>query len=176
MRTLLVGLALLLATPLSQALAKGGSPAAKKAAKASDSEADPNAMVAKAHGGKLWIVTGTPPSSEGEDLSKWLASHPSVTELTKKPNEERWPVTLIAVFKKPPAKGAVTIEIIDKKDPKTLVDQYSSNTTATSVVFQEQYDLDTNNGINKGHTYVIKVGQIIKGKFISYVSGEISLK
>jgi hypothetical protein len=44
------------------------------------------------------------------------------------------------------------------------------------VVFQEQYDLDTNNGINKGHTYVIKVGQIIKGKFISYVSGEISLK
>jgi DNA-binding protein H-NS len=93
MRTLLVGLALVLAAPSTPALAKGGSAGAKKSGKGSAPEADPNAVVAKAHGGKVWIVTGATPSSEGEDLSKWLASHPSVTELTKKPNEERWPVT-----------------------------------------------------------------------------------
>jgi hypothetical protein len=43
-------------------------------------------------------------------------------------------------------------------------------------VFQEPYDLETNNGFNKGHTYIIKVGQIIKSKFVSYATGEVTLK
>jgi len=176
MRTLLLGLALLVAAPSTQALAKGGSASAKTSKASSAPGPDPNAVVAKAHGGKVWVVTGTPPSTEGEDLSKWLASHPSAAEVTKKPNEERWPVTLIAVFKKPPAKGPVTVEIVDKKDPRTLVDQFSPPAAAESVVFQEPYDLETNNGFNKGHSYLIKVGQILKGKFISYATGEVSLK
>ena len=96
--------------------------------------------------------------------------------MTKKPTEERWPITFIAVFKKAPAKGPVTVEFVDKKEPGTLVDQFSPPTVAESVVFQEPYDLETNNGFNKGHTYVIKVGQIIKGKFVSYATGEVSLK
>jgi hypothetical protein len=174
MRTLLVGLALLLAAPSTSVFAKGGS--AKKSRKVSAPAADPNVMVGKAHGGKVWIITGTPPSSEGEDLSKWLATHPSVTEVTKKPNEDRWPVTFIAVFKKSPARGPVTVEIVDKKEPGILVDQFSPPTSAESVVFQEPYDLEANNGFNKGHTYIIKIGQIIKKRFISYASGQVTLK
>ncbi len=167
MRTLLFGLALLVAIPSSALAAK-----AKKATPV----ADPNEIVAKTHGGRVWIVTDAPPSVEGAELDKWLASHPPTAEVTKKPSEERWPITFVAVFKKAPAKGPVTVEFVDKKDPKTLVDQYSPPTVAESVVFQEPYDLETNNGFNKGHTYIIKVGQIIKGKFVSYASGEVSLK
>ncbi len=173
MRTLLFGLVLLVAAQGTAAAAKPAS-AAKKGK--STPAADPNEVVAKEHGGKVWIVTGSPPSSEGEDLSKWLSSHPSASEVTKKANEERWPITFIAVFKKRPAKGPVTVEFVDKKDPGTLVDQFSPPTVAESVVFEEPYDLDTNNGFNKGHTYVIKVGQLIKGKFISYATGEVTLK
>jgi hypothetical protein len=179
MRTLLLGLALLVAatsTPALAKAAKGGSGAAKKSGKAGAPAADPNEAVGKAHGGRVWIVTGTPPSVEGEDLNKWLSSHPSATEVTKKPNEERWPITFLAVFKKAPAKGPITVEFVDKKDPGTLVDQFSPPTVAESVVFQEPYDLETNNGFNKGHTYILKVGQIIKKKFVSYASAEISLK
>lgn len=173
MRTLPVVLALLLAVPSAQVFAKPA-PAAKKA-KATPA-ADPNEVVAKNHGGKVWIVTGSPPSVEGEELNKWLSSHTSAAELTKNANEDRWAITFIAVFKKAPAKGPITVEFVDKRDPGTLVDQFSPPTVAESVVFQEPYDLDTNNGFNKGHTYIIKVGQLIKNKFVSYASGELSLK
>ncbi len=173
MRTLLLGLALLVAAHGPAWADKKGSAAGKKG---SAPAADPNEVVGKAHGGKVWIVGANPPSVEGEDLNKWLSSHPSTSELTKKANEERWPITFIAVFKKAPAKGPITVEFVDKKDPGTLVDQFSPPSVAESVVFQEPYDLDTNNGFNKGHTYVIKVGQLIKGKFVSYASGEVSLK
>ena len=62
----------------------------------------------------------------------------------------------------------MTIEFFDKKEPKTLVAQDSSQTPGgDSVVFQEPYDIDVNNGFNKGHTYIMKVGQLIKGKFKS---------
>jgi hypothetical protein len=44
------------------------------------------------------------------------------------------------------------------------------------LVYQEGYDLELNNGFNKGHTYIIRVGQLINKKFQLYASGEITLK
>ena len=178
MKILLAAIALLVATNAAPVFAKGDAngKAAKSKKAASTPAIDPNVVVGKAHGGKVWIITSTAPSAEGEDLSKWLSAHPSAGEVTKKPKDERWPITFLAVFKKPPAKGPMTIEFMDKKEPGTLVDQYSSETMGGSIVFQEPYDLDTNNGFNKDHTYLIKVGQIIKGKFIAYATGEVSLK
>jgi hypothetical protein len=154
--------------PAGLALAKQE---AKKAA-----PADPNVVVAKEHGGKVWVLGSSTPNAEGDALAKWLTSHPSTAEVAKKPGDERWPVTLLAVFKKPPAKGALTVEFLDKKDPKTLVDQYSTQSQSGGLVFQEPYDLDTNNGFNKGRTYIIKVGQLINKKFVGYATGEVSLK
>ena len=176
MRILLAAIALLVATNAAPVFAKGGG--ADKGAKkgASTPADDPNMVVAKAHGGKLWILTSAPPNSEGEELSKWLSSHPSVTEVAKKPTDERWSITYLAVFKKPPAKGPLTIEFRDKKEPKILVAQDSSQAPGGSVVFQEPYDLQANDGFNKGHTYIMKVGQLLKGRFQSYASAEISLK
>jgi hypothetical protein len=179
MHTLLLGLALLVATTVHPQLAKNdahGKAARKQDRKGSAQAADPNLVVAKAHGGKVWVMVSSPPSVEGEDLNKWLASHPASAEVDKKPSDERWAINYIAVFKKAPARGPMTIEFVDKKDPGTLVDQYSSQPQDGMVVFQEPYDLDTNNGFNKGHTYLIKVGQILKGKFVSYATGEVTLK
>jgi hypothetical protein len=172
MRILLAAIALLVATHAAPVFAKGSG--AKKGAAAA--AADPDAVVVKAHGGKLWILTSAPPSSEGEELSKWLSSHPSVTEVTKKPNEERWRIVYLAVFKRPPAKGPLTFNFVDKKEPRTLVAQDTSQSPAGSLVFQEPYDLQANDGFNKGHTYIMKVGQIIKNRFVSYVTAEITLK
>jgi hypothetical protein len=174
MRILWAALALIVATNASPVFAKGGSAKGKKAA--SSPAADPNTAVAKAHGGRLWILTGPPPSSEGEELSKWLSGHPSATEVSKKATEERWAINYLAVFKTPPAKGPMTIEFVDKKEPGTLVAQDSSQAPGGTLVFQEPYDIDVNNGFNKGHTYVMKVGQIIKGKFKTYCSADITLK
>ncbi len=132
MKILLAPLALLVAMNATPAFAKSDS-GGKAAKKGSTSKAaDPNTAVAKAHGGKVWILPSSPPNAEGEDLAKWLSSHPSLAEVSKKPNEERWPINYLAVFKKPPAKGPMTIEFTDKKEPGTLVNQYSTQTQGGS--------------------------------------------
>ncbi len=177
MQTLLVGLALVIAGTTTARPMNGSvvyTLAKQEAKKAPPS--DPNAVVSKEHGGKVWVLTSSGPNAEGVDLAKWLSAHPTSAEVAKKPNEERWPITFLAVFRKAPAKGPLTVEFIDKKDPSTLVDQYSTQGQAGGLVFQEPYDLDTNNGFNKGRTYIIKVGQIINKKFVSYATGEVSLK
>jgi hypothetical protein len=177
MQTLFVGLALLVAgTPAAQVGQKPASLTLAKQEAKKPAASDPNVVVAKEHGGKVWVLTSSTPSAEGDALAKWLAAHPSTAEVTKQASEERWPITLVAVFKKPPAKGALTIEFLDKKDPRTLVDQYSTQSQSGGLVFQETYDLDTNNGFNKGRTYIIKVGQLINKKFVGYATGEVSLK
>ena len=179
MHTLLVGLALLVAANTAPKLAPSGScgkAANKQDAKKGAPAVDPNVAASKAHGGKVWVLTAAPPTVEGEELVKWLSSHAPAAEITKKGSEERWTVNFLAVFKKPPAKGPLTVEFVDKKEPGTLVDQYSTQTPAGELVFQEPYDLDTNNGFNKGHSYIIKVGQIIKSKFVHYATGEVTLK
>jgi len=176
MKILLAALTMIIATNASPLFAKGGAGGKGAKKSASTPAVDPNLAAAKAHGGKVWILSSAPPSVEGEELAKWLSGHPSAGEVSKKPNEERWPINYLAVFRKPPAKGPMTIEFVDKKEPGTLVAQDSSQTMGGSLVFQEPYDLDTNNGFNKGHTYIIKVGQIIKNKFISYATGEVALK
>jgi hypothetical protein len=169
MKIWLVAVVLLAATSASAAPKK----AAKEAAKPT---VDPNTEVAKTHGGKVWVVTDSIPSSEGAELGKWLTAHPANAELTCKNHEDRWAINFLAVFKKPPAKGPMTVMFVDKKEPRIIVDQVSPQTPGAALVYQEGYDLEQNNGFNKGHTYVIKVGQLIKGKFQLYASGDITLK
>jgi hypothetical protein len=170
MKIWLVAVALLAATTASAAPKKAAKEAATKPA------IDPNTAVAKVHGGKVWVVSDSIPTVEGEALEKWLAAHPSNVELALKGNEDRWPISFLAVFKKPPAKGPVTVMLVDKKEPRIIVDQFSPQTPAAELVYREGYDLEQNNGFNKGHTYVIRVGQLIKKRFQLYASGEITLK
>ena len=170
MKLWLVAVALLTATTAGAAPKKAAKEAATKPA------VDPNTAVAKTHGGKVWVVSDSIPAVEGEGLEKWLAAHPSNVELARKGNEDRWPINFLAVFKKPPAKGPMTVMLVDKKEPRIIVDQFSPQTPGAALVYQEGYDLEQNNGFNKGHTYVIRVGQLINKKFQLYASGEITLK
>jgi hypothetical protein len=56
------------------------------------------------------------------------------------------------------------------------VDQFSPSSDIARMVFEGNYELNPDLGFNKGHEYFIKVGQIIKGKFQPYASGELALK
>jgi hypothetical protein len=80
------------------------------------------------------------------------------------------------VFKKASAKGPMTVQFVDKTDPKNVIDQDSPNNDAAALVFQSSFDMDPDKGFNKGHTYLIKVGQLIKKSFIVYATGEVTLK
>ena len=166
----------MVAVVLLAATSAGAAP--KKAGKASTtaSAPDPNTGVAKTHGGKVWVSLDSIPTIEGDALDKWLAAHPANAELSSKDSKDRWSINFMAVFKKAPAKGPMTVQFVDKKEPKIIVDQVSPQTPGGALVYQEGYDLEQDNGFNKGHTYVIRVGQLIKKKFQLYATGEITLK
>jgi hypothetical protein len=137
---------------------------------------DPNAVVAKAHGGKVWTQAEAFPSNEGTRLNDWLAKRKPTGEVTAKGKDAPWSITYLAVFKKPALKGPMTVQFFEKGDTKNFVDQYSPTNDVVTSVYQSSYDLSPDSGFNKGRTYVIKVGQIIKGKFVVYASGEVALK
>jgi hypothetical protein len=135
---------------------------------------DPNAVVAKTQGGKIWAEEKLP--AAGDALRTWLTSHPAGGVVARKSKDGPWTVSYVAVFKKPAAKGPITVQFFDKEDPKNVVDQDSPANDAATLIYQGTYDLDPDHGFNKGRTYVMKVGQIIKGKFQPYASGELTLK
>jgi hypothetical protein len=135
----------------------------------------PEAALAKTHGGRVW-ATDAPAPPGGEALRAWLAGRPGTATLARAAKDGPWTGTYVAVFKKPAAPGPVTVKFFDKKDPRSLVDESSSDTPAATLVHQGTYELDPDHGFNTGHTYLLKVGQIIKGKFQPYASGEVTLK
>jgi len=136
---------------------------------------DPNLAVAKSHGGKVWADAAAP-AKDGEVLKTWLASRPPGGEVGRKTKDGAWTVSYVAVFKKPAAKGPITVQFFDKEDPKNVVDQDSPANAEATLIYRGTYELDPDHGFNKGRTYVMKVGQIIKGKFLPYASAEVKLK
>jgi hypothetical protein len=137
---------------------------------------DPNAPLAKPHGGKVWVQEEPFPASEGDKLGSYLASKKPTAEVTAKVKDGPWVIHYLAVFKKPAIKGAMTVQFFERNDRKNIVDQYSPNLENAALVFQSTYDLSPDLGFNKGRTYVIKVGQILKKKFVPYATGEVTLK
>jgi hypothetical protein len=141
-----------------------------------DDPPDPNAAVAKSYGGKVWSQEDPVPTGTGESLRAWLSARGAGSEVGRKTKDAPWVINFLAVFKKPAAKGPMTVQFVDKKDPKSLVDQYSPQNDSATLVYQGSYELDPDRGFNTGHTYLVRVGQIIKGKFQPYAMGEITLK
>jgi hypothetical protein len=157
------------------ALAAPAVAAKPKQATEAAAPADPNEPVAKAHGGKVWVQPGSFPSQEGDRLREALAALPATGELPQSRKDGPWPINFLAVFKKASVKGPRTVQITEKQD-KAVVDQSSIDNASASLVYQASFELSPDSGFNKGHAYVIKVGQILKGKFVPYAQGEFSLK
>lgn len=137
---------------------------------------DPNEKASKAHGGKVWVEAEPIPSESGDGLMQWLGSHPATQAIGQKTKNGPWSIQYVAVFKKPSAKGPMTVQFVDKTDPKNVIDQDSPGNDAAALVFQSSFDMDPDKGFNKGHTYLIKVGQLIKKSFVVYATGEVTLK
>lgn len=171
-RALAVGLLGAFIAP--QALAKG-SKAGKESGAAAD-PADPEAEVAKAFGGKVWVQREPIGASSPDGLRQWLAANPAVQEIVRKGKDGPWTINFVAVFKKPAVKGPLTIQFFEKGSPRELVDQYSTEDEVSSSVYRSSYELSDDKGFNKNHSYTMRVGQILKGKFVPYAAGEMTLR
>jgi hypothetical protein len=146
------------------------------AKKASEEAATPDDKVAKAFGGKVWISPESIRAVDGPELRDWLSSTPAAPTVERKTKDGPWTISFRAVFKKPSAKGPITVQFFEKGDPKALVDEYSPPNEESTVVFIDTHDLEPDHGFNKERSYVMKVGQILKGKFVAYATGEVTLK
>jgi hypothetical protein len=138
--------------------------------------ADPNANLVKPYGGKVWVSADPFPPSEGTKLASYLAGEKPAGEVMAKVKDGPWVIHFLAVFRKPAIKGPMTIQFFEKSDSKNVVDQYSPTIESPSLVFRNTYDLSPDLGFNKGRTYVIRVGQLLKKKFIPYATGQVTLK
>jgi hypothetical protein len=149
---------------------------AKKGKTEEPAAADANASVAKEFGGKVWVAAEAPPAVEGQQLHAWLSGHPATAEIGRASKDGAWVINFIAVFKKAAAKGPLTVQFFEKNDPSSLVDQFSPQNDVSRRVFSGSYELNPDLGFNKGHSYTIRVGQILNKKFQTYAAGELSLK
>jgi hypothetical protein len=148
---------------------------AAETAKKEPPPADTSTTLAKSYGGRVWADGQTAPAG-ADQLKNWLAENKQAAELARKGPDDPWTLNYLAVFKKAAARGPMTVWFFDKTDPKNIVDQCSSENEAASVVSKGTCDLDPDHGFNKGRSYLVKVGQIIKGKFQPYAAGEVKLK
>jgi hypothetical protein len=164
---------LLVSAQATQAAGKGRR---GKAGHGGGGDGEANAAVAKAHAAHVWVRGDAFPEAQGARLSAWLGQHPPKAEIKRKAADGPWPITYLAVFKKPAVKGAMTVQFVEKGDANGFVDQYSPDNGSAAYVFRGNYDLSPDQGFNKGHTYTIKVGQLLNGKFVLYASGEVALK
>ena len=145
------------------------------AKKKDDAPVDPSAQLARTYGGRVWARGESAPAG-GDELRTWLAANKPSAQLEHKNQDGAWTLTYLAVFKKAAPRGPMTVWFFDKQDARNIVDQCSAENAEASVVSKGTCDLDPDHGFNKGHSYLVKVGQLIKGRFQPYAAGEVSLK
>ena len=98
----------------------------------------------------------------------------------KRNKEKAWAVEVVAFFRKESFGGPVTFWIYDLKDKASIrarepVTAKSIDATPTKI-FVHKLFIDPNLGFNKNRSYLIRVGQIIKGRHKIYASGQVDLK
>jgi hypothetical protein len=97
----------------------------------------------------------------------------------KRGKKGHWTCTMVAFFRKKSHPGPITLWMYDKADKaairaKEATDIKSVNATETTA-FVHDLDISPDRGFNKGHSYLIWVGQIIGKRSKIYARGEVSL-
>jgi hypothetical protein len=129
-------------------------------------------------GGKAF-VTGEAVKDQAPDaLGRQFASAPPQSSLGRKANGH-WTGTLVGFFKKPSVPGPLIIWVFDKADKQSLKDNepvqaITVESTPRDTLVHEM-DFDPDQGYNKEHVYVVRVGQIIQKKPKAYATGEVKL-
>src|SRR5205814_8652797 len=87
--------------------------------------------------GKVWAAGDQAPSGRAE-LRAWLGTHPAKAHVDRREKDGPWSLSYVSVFKRPAAKGPMTVQRFDKTDPVHVVDQCSSDNPTRSVVYQDR--------------------------------------
>lgn len=115
------------------------------------------------------------PDLPGKKMAQYLEEHIKVRSF-KKESGGIWPVYFYAVFKQEAAAGPITVFVYEKGDDEGAVDARSLKNSSKTWTFKGHVELDENLGFNKGRTYEIRVGQLIKNSPRIYARVEVVLE
>ena len=152
---------------LVPAVVLAASPALAKTAKA------PSKLAGKA------FVTGDAVKDQAPDaVGRQFANAPAQSSLGRKENGH-WVGTVVAFFKKPSVPGPIIVWVFDKADKQSIKDNepvqaITVESTPRDTLVHE-VDFDPDQGYNKDHVYLVKVGQILSKKPKAYAVGEVKL-
>lgn len=130
--------------------------------------------------GKIYFTTSPIKDQAPKALVRQFSSSKPTIEL-KRDKEKRWPVTLVAFFRRKSTPGPVTIWIYDKADARAAirakepVHLMSINAQPTTA-FVHDLVIDPDRGFNKNRTYIVHVGQIFGKRWKVYARGQVQLK
>ena len=130
-------------------------------------------------GGKAFITADAVKDQAPEALGRQFQNAPAQGSLGRRTNG-RWTGTLVAFYKKPSVEGPTIVWIFDKADKQALKDNepvqaVTVDGSKPGEVFVHEIDFDPDQGYNKEHVYLVRVGQIIGKKSKVYASGEVKL-
>lgn len=88
-------------------------------------------------------------------------------------SDNTWSATLVAFLKRKPARGPITLWFYDKDNPQKPLETKSMDRRKAKQLFIYDMLLDGELGYKMCRTYVMRVGQIIRGKNKVYATGEV---
>ncbi len=128
--------------------------------------------------GRVFVTADRVKDVARESLARQFQNAAPQAVLARRQNGH-WVGTVVAFFKKPAVQGPIILWIFDKADKQALKDnepvQAVTVDAKASDTFVHETDFDPDQGYNKDHTYIIRVGQIIAKKEKVYATGEVKL-
>lgn len=128
--------------------------------------------------GKVFVTAEAVKDLEPEALGRQFLGASGQSTLGRKSNGH-WLGTIVGFFKKPSVPGPIIVWVFDKADKEAL----KSNEPVQAItvestpreVFVHEMDYDPDQGYNKDHVYLVRIGQIISKKIKVYAAGEVKL-
>jgi hypothetical protein len=128
--------------------------------------------------GKVFVTGEAVKDLEADSLGRQFGGASGQSTLGRKSNGH-WLGTIVGFFKKPSVPGPIIIWVFDKADKEAVKanEPVQAITVESSPreVFVHEMDFDPDQGYNRDHVYLIRIGQIIAKKPKVYASGDVKL-
>lgn len=136
------------------------------------------AKVPKQHQGKLYYLTKVEDSSLPALLKQVRGA--KTKALVPRAKDKHWRGVLVGFFARASHPGPLTIWLYDQADKGALKRDEPTHTAAVERSKPVGYlvwdmDLDPNDGLNKGRSYTVQVGQIVAKRKRVYARGSLTL-
>lgn len=130
--------------------------------------------------GRAFVAASLDSASRRALIKRYQNEKKATSKLAFDKVRKRWKGTVVGFFKRFPYGGPITVWLYDKADKdaiksKTVSHLASVTKPKPNELFVHDLELDPNDGLNKGRTYLLLIGQIVGRRELIYARGEVTL-